>query len=144
MLNQIIVMGRLVADPELKKTTNGVSFCNFRIACDRDRQTANGQKTDFINCTAWRQTAEFVGRYFNKGKPILVSGRLQMREWQAQDGSKRTSAEILVGSAEFCGGERVNQPQAGPTEVPTEGVVPELAELGMNEDDLPWEDHDLK
>lgn len=146
MLNHITVMGRLVANPELRTTSTGVSVCSFRIACDRDGQIAEGsQKADFIDCVAWRKTGEFVSKFFAKGKPILVEGRLQIRQWTDKEGGKRYSTEILVNSAYFCGGDRVqNGQQAQAPVAPPVGVVPEFtADFGAD-DDLPWEDHDMK
>ena len=150
MLNTIVIMGRLVSDPTVRKTTNGITKCDFRIACDRDRQTEGGQKADFINCVAWRATGDFISRYFNRGKPILIQGRLQNREYQDKDGNKRYVTEILVNSADFCGGNKFDR-NAGGNDVPAEldsgSVIPggnaDLSEL-VGDDDLPWEDHDLK
>ena len=143
MLNQVTIMGRLVANPEVRQTNSGISVCSFRIGCDRDKQTEGGQKADFINCTAWRKTGEFVGKYFAKGKPILIQGRLQIREWTDKEGKKQYSPEILVNEVFFCGGDRVNNQtaQAVPP-APDMGVVPDFEELGGGED-LPWEDHDM-
>lgn len=103
MLNTITVMGRLVADPELRRTGSGVAVASFRIACDRDYAPKEGgeKKTDFINCVAWRATGEFISKYFRKGSMIVVNGRLEMRDWTDKDGNKRTSAEINVGNAYF-------------------------------------------
>lgn len=143
MLNQVVIMGRLTADPQVRQTGTGVSVCSFRIGCDRDKQTEGGQKADFINCTAWRKTAEFVGKYFAKGKPILIQGRLQIREWTDKEGKKQYSPEILVNEVFFCGGDKVvNQTAQVAPPAPDMGVVPDFEELGGGED-LPWEDHDL-
>lgn len=145
MLNSIIIMGRLVADPVVRQTQNNISVASFRIACDRENVQQNAeQKADFIDCVAWRKTAEFVNRYFTKGKPILIQGRLQIRPWTDKDGNKRTSTEILVNSIDFCGGDKFdrNGGQQNPVAGPTQAVPPEFSELG-GDDDLPWEDHDL-
>ena len=103
MLNHITVMGRITKDIELRRTTAGVAVASFTIACDRDFKSSTGEKeTDFIECVAWRQTAEFIERNFFKGKMILVSGRLQIRSWQDKDGNKRKTAEILADNAYFA------------------------------------------
>jgi single-strand DNA-binding protein len=103
MLNKIIVQGRLVADPELRRTGSGVAVASFCVAVDRDYAPKDGgdRKTDFINCVAWRQTGEFISKYFTKGRMIVVDGRLEMRDWTDKEGSKRTSAEINVDNAYF-------------------------------------------
>lgn len=102
MLNHITVMGRLVADPELKTTPSGVSLCSFRVACDRDFKPKDGEReTDFINVTAWRSTADFVGKFFTKGRMIVVDGRLQIRPYTDKEGNKRTATEIVAGSVYF-------------------------------------------
>ena len=107
MLNHIEVMGNLVADPELKTTGSGIKVCSFRVACERDYAANGAQKeTDFVDCVAWREKAEFVCKYFAKGMPILVSGRLQMRKWEDRSGAKRVSAEIQAENVYFAGGER--------------------------------------
>ena len=98
MLNHIVIMGRLVADPELKTTPAGVMVATTRLAVDRDfknRQTGE-RETDFINVVAWRQTAEFVSRYFTKGRMAVVEGRLQIRSYTDRDGNKRTAAEVVA------------------------------------------------
>ena len=103
MLNHITIMGRLVRDPELRRTGSGVAVTNFCVAVDRDYVAKDGgeRKTDFINCFAWRGTGEFIAKYFTKGRMIVVDGRLEMRHWTDKDGNKRTSAEINVDNAYF-------------------------------------------
>ena len=92
MLNRAIMMGRLTHDPELKTTQAGTQFCRFSIACDRDFKNTSGEKeTDFFDCVAWRKTAEFVSRYFAKGRMISVEGRMQNRSWTDKEGNKRRS-----------------------------------------------------
>lgn len=100
--NKVILVGNLVADPELKKTPSGVSVTSFRIAVGR-RFTRQGEQpqTDFIDIVAWRQTAEFVARYFNKGKPILVCGQLQTRSWTDNNGQKRYATEVVADEVTF-------------------------------------------
>lgn len=108
MLNCIILMGRLVADPELRSTSSGISVCSFRIAVDRDfADKATGQRqADFIDIVAWRSTAEFVSRYFKKGQMIAVKGSLQSRNWQDKDGNKRTSYEVQADTVHFADSKR--------------------------------------
>ena len=102
-LNKIIIMGRMTADPELKTTQTGTPVVSFTLAVDRnfkDKQTGE-RAVDFIPCNAWRQTAEFVSRYFNKGRMAGVEGSLQMRKWTDKDGNKRTSAEVVAENVYF-------------------------------------------
>ena len=103
MLNRIILMGRLARDPELRHTQSGTPVASFRLAVDRDfKDKATGEKaTDWIDVVAWRQTAEFVSRYFTKGRMAVVEGRLQMRDWTDRDGNKRTSAEVVADNVYF-------------------------------------------
>ena len=102
MLNKAILMGRLTRDPELRHTQNNTPVASFTLAIDRGRKDANGQsQTDFIDIVAWRQTAEFVSKYFTKGSMVAVSGRLQMRDWTDRDGNKRTSAEVVAENVYF-------------------------------------------
>lgn len=104
MLNRIILMGRLVADPELRQTPNGVSVASFRIAVDRNYQSKNAteKQTDFISCVAWRQTGEFISRYFAKGRMIAVEGSLQTRSYEDKTGAKRTAYDVVVDQAYFA------------------------------------------
>jgi len=103
MLNHIVIMGRLTRDPELRSTQSGVSVASFTVAVDRDFGGRDGgeKQTDFIDCVAWRQTGEFVSRYFHKGSMIVVSGRLQSRKWQDRDGNNRVSWEIQADNVYF-------------------------------------------
>lgn len=103
MLNHIVIMGRLVRDPELRRTQSGTPVASFTIACDRDFSgKAGGEKEcDFVDCVAWRNTAEFVSKYFSKGRMAVVSGRLQMRKWTDNNGQKRVSAEIVADNVYF-------------------------------------------
>ena len=103
MLNHITLMGRLVRDPELRRTGTGIAVASFRIAVDRDFGSKDGgeRKADFIDCVAWRQTGEFISKYFAKGRMIVVDGRLEMRDWTDKDGNKRTTAEVVVANAYF-------------------------------------------
>ena len=102
MLNNIVIMGRLTRDPELRRTQNGVAVASFTLAVDRDFASQGGEKeTDFVDIVAWRSTAEFVSKYFTKGRMAVVSGRLQIRNWQDKEGNKRRSAEILADRVYF-------------------------------------------
>ena len=103
MLNHITIMGRLVRDPELRRTGSGVAVASFTVAVDRDFGGRDGgeKETDFIDCVAWRQTGEFVSKYFTKGRMIVVSGRLQIRSWTDKDGNKRRTAEVVADNVYF-------------------------------------------
>ena len=103
MLNHIVIMGRLTRDPELRYTQSNTPVAGFTVAVDRDFGGRDGgeRQTDFIDCTAWRQTGEFVSKYFRKGSMIVVSGRLQSRKWEDRDGNKRTNWEINVDNVYF-------------------------------------------
>ena len=103
MLNHIVIMGRLTRDPELRRTGSGVAVTSFTVAVDRDfGNRENGEReTDFIDCVAWRQTGEFVSKYFAKGRMAVVSGRLQIRNWTDKEGNKRRSAEIVADNVYF-------------------------------------------
>lgn len=103
MLNHIVIMGRLTRDPELRRTGNGIAVTSFTLAVDRDfsNKESGEKETDFIDCVAWRNTAEFVEKYFHKGSMAVVAGRLQLRSWTDKDGNKRRSAEVLADSVYF-------------------------------------------
>ena len=101
MLNHITIMGRLTRDPEMRRTGSGVAVTSFTIACDRDFGQNSQKETDFIDVTAWRQTGEFVSKYFTKGRMAVVSGRLQIRSWTDKDGNKRKSAEVVADNVYF-------------------------------------------
>ena len=108
MLNKIFLQGRLVADPEMRHTPNGVAVTSFRLAVDRsfkDRETGE-RKADFINVVAWRNTAELVSRYFTKGRMALVEGRLQMRDYTDRDGNRRVAAEVVADNVYFVDSRR--------------------------------------
>ena len=103
MLNHITIMGRLTRDPELRRTGSGIAVASFTLAVDRDFGGRDGgeRETDFIDCVAWRQTGEFVSKYFTKGRMAVVSGRLQIRSWTDKDGNKRRSAEVVADNVYF-------------------------------------------
>ena len=138
MLNHITIMGRLVAIPELRVTASGTKVSSFRIACDRDISSGDEKVTDFIDCVAWRATAEFICRNFTKGMPILVDGRLQIREYTNRDGVKVRVAEIVTNNAYFCGGDRVERKPyaaADPTQASAFADVDDDGELPFDLDD---------
>ncbi len=103
MLNHIVIMGRLTRDPELRRTGTGIAVASFSVAVDRDFGGRDGgeKETDFIDCVAWRQTGEFVSKYFTKGSMIVVSGRLQIRGWTDKEGNKRRTAEVVADNVYF-------------------------------------------
>ena len=111
MLNHITIMGRLTRDPELRRTGSGIAVASFSVAVDRDFGGRDGgeKETDFIDCVAWRQTGEFVSKYFTKGSMIVVSGRLQIRNWNDKDGNKRRSAEVVADTVYFGESKRSNE-----------------------------------
>lgn len=113
MLNHITIQGRLTRDPELRRTGTGLAVASFCVACERDfpNKDTGEKEVDFIECVAWRQTGEFVSKYFNKGAMIILSGRLQLRKWVDKDGNKRTTAEIVADSVYF-GGSKKDQESA--------------------------------
>ena len=107
MLNHITIMGRLVRDPELRRTGSGIAVASFTLAVDRDHKPDGGEREcDFIDCVAWRQTGEFVSKYFTKGSMAVVSGRLQIRNWTDKEGNKRRSAEVVSEHAWFGEGKK--------------------------------------
>lgn len=103
MLNKVVIMGRLTRDPEVRKVNNDVSVCSFSVACDRDivSKGSNERETDFFDVTAWRSTADFVGKYFAKGRMIVVVGRLQKRSYTDKDGNKRSVVDIIAENVYF-------------------------------------------
>lgn len=103
MLNRIVIMGRLTRDPNMRKTDSGIACASFSLAVERDYKNQYGEKeTDFIDCTAWRHTAEFVSQYLTKGRMAVVSGRLQLRDYTSRDGTKRRAAEVQVENVYFA------------------------------------------
>ena len=107
-MNIIAIKGRLVRDPEIRQTQSGVSVTNITVAVDRSYSAGGEKQTDFFDCVFWRQGAEFVSKYFKKGKEIIVTGEMQSRKWQDKDGNNRISWEIQNAHAEFCGGKSDN------------------------------------
>lgn len=149
MLNHIVLMGRLTRDPELRRTGSGIAVASFRLAVDRDFAPKDGgeKETDFIDVVAWRSTAEFVSRFFTKGRMAVVSGRLQMRNWTDKEGNKRTSAEVVADNVYFGDSKRdgaAPAPQGGfdqsyaPAPTTFSGAA-RTSDFSMLEDD----DHEL-
>lgn len=142
MLNKIFVMGRLTRDPELRRTQNGTAVSGFALAVDRDYKNADGTKeTDFIEVVAWRSSAEFVSKYFAKGRMAIVEGRLQIRDWTDKDGNKRRNAEVVADNVYFGdskkeGGSSGGYKAAGKA-VDVEPGEGEFAEI-EDEEDLPF------
>ena len=138
MLNHITAAGRLTKDTELRRTQNGVAVASFTIACDRDIKDASGNKqTDFIDCVAWRNTAEFVDKYLTRGRMVIVSGRLQMREWTDKNGNKRRNSEILAESVYFGDSKReVENTEKNETKEAAQTV--DFDQVEIDDDDLPF------
>lgn len=153
MLNRAILMGRLVADPELRQTPNGVAVCSFTIAIDRSFSRDRERQTDFIDVVAWRQTAEFVSRYFSKGKMIIVEGSIQTRSYEDKSGNKRKAVEVVADNVQF--GESKNasagagqgsyapvpssaQTPAQPAVSYSSGDIGDFSEMSSDSDDLPF------
>ncbi len=119
MLNHIVLMGRLTRDPELRRTGSGVAVASFTLAVDRDYAAQGAEKeTDFVDIVAWRNTAEFVSRYFAKGRMAVVTGRLQIRNWTDKDGNKRRSAEVVADNVYFGDSKRDNAAASGFDQTP--------------------------
>lgn len=135
MLNTITIMGRLTRDPELRRTSSGVAVASFALACERDF-AAQGEtrETDFIDIVAWRYTAEFVEKYFSKGQMAVVTGRLQIRNWEDKEGNKRRSAEILADHVYFGEAKRGKTTQGEPQYDP-QGGFSEIEDIDTT---LPW------
>ena len=119
MLNTVSIMGRLTADPELRITPNGTAVTSFSIACERDKKTENGEReVDFFDIVAWRNTAEFVNRYFSKGRMAAISGRLQTRNWTDKDGNKRKFVEVVADNIYFGDSKKNNTGEELPVTTP--------------------------
>ena len=151
MLNRIILMGRLTRDPELRHTQSGTSVASFSLAVDRDFKSRDGgeRATDFIDIVAWRSTAEFVVKYFTKGRMAVVEGRLQIRDWTDREGGKRRSAEVIADNVYFGDSKRDSNGDSGGSfarpaaPAPVDYGIPsgnedQFAELTDDDDDLPF------
>lgn len=139
MLNCVTLMGRLVADPELRTTTSGKSVCTFRIAVDRSFvKQGEERQADFITIVCWEGTADFVSKYFSKGSMIAIQGSIQTRSYEDSSGNKRTATEVLAREVSFCGGK--NETSPGPAQTPatpTYSAPEDFEEIGEDED-LPF------
>lgn len=138
MLNHIVIMGRLTRDPELRRTGSGVAVSSFTVAVDRDFSGKDGEEkeTDFLDCVAWRQTGEFVSKFFRKGSMIIVSGRLQVRSWTDKDGNKRRTAEIVADNCYFGDSKKSEgTPSGGYTGFVKNEHVPQAQDFAEIEDD---------
>ena len=144
MLNKIIIMGRLTRDPELRRTASSTAVADYTLAVDRDFKSQNGEKsTDFIDVVAWRNTAEFVAKYFTKGRMAVVEGRLQIRDWKDKDGNNRRSAEVVAENVYFGDSKRDGAP-AGDYAAPMGGyaapvsTTSSFSEIEDEDGDLPF------
>lgn len=141
-MNKVILVGNLAADPESRTTQSGVACASFRVAVQRRFANQQGEReADFISCTAWRQTADFVCRYFHKGSKIGIIGSLQTRQWQAQDGSKRYATEVVVDEVEFVS-PKADVGQSATVRGQPETVGGQQTQMGgfieVEDDDLPF------
>ena len=140
MLNYFVCMGRLTAKPELKTTQSGTSVTSFTIAVDRDYKSQSGEKvTDFLNCVAWKQTAEHIAKWFDKGSMICVEGSVNVRQYKDKDGNNRYVTEIVVSRAHFTGEKRDNSinPDTKTSDLVNNNSMPAMEELSPD-DDLPF------
>ena len=140
--NKVIVIGNISTEVELKQTNSGKSVCSFNVAVNRNRTASEEQKADFFSVVAWSQKAEFVSKYFSKGKPILVCGRLENREWQDKNGNKRITTEIIADEVSFVGSndssaEAKSQPSAYTPSAYGGNNAPQFEEV-PNDGDLPF------
>lgn len=136
-LNKVILLGNLTADPEVKQTQSGLSVVSFTIAVNHRVSKESEQKTDFINIVAWRKTAEFVGQYFKKGKPILVCGSIQTRSYTDKSGNKRIAVEVLADEVGFVESKAASEAPNGTYEPEAYGA-PKMEEVNPDEEDLPF------
>lgn len=142
MLNKVILMGRFTRDPELRSTPQGISTCAFSIAVDRNfvRQ-GEERKADFINCVAWRQTAEFISKYFKKGSMVALEGSIQTRSWDDNEGKKRYATEVIVNQVYFAESKRDAQSEPIGSDayaVSDFGALPDPISPMGTDDDLPF------
>lgn len=136
MLNRVIIMGRLTADPELRNTQSGTAVASFSLAVDRDFKGQDGEReTDFVSCVAWRNTASFASKYFSKGQMACVEGRLQVRDWSDKDGAKRRTTEVVVENLYFAGS-RPGEAKPAQSYTPAPGGFREIPE--DEEGELPF------
>lgn len=134
MFNLAILTGRLTADPELKTTPNGISVTSFTVAVNRNYRASEQQETDFINIVAWRQTAEFITKYFNKGSLIGIEGSIQTRKYQDKNGNNRTAFEVVANEVHFIESKRNNDQSQGYSNADTE----DFNDISGDDEDLPF------
>ena len=138
MLNNIIIMGRLTRDPELRRTNSGTAVTSFTLAVGRDFKNADGTKeTDFVDCVAWRSAAEFAAKYFTKGRMAVVEGKLQIRDWTDKDGNKRRNAEVIADNLYF-GDSRSDNGFHQAAKAPVNVDAEDFAEVEYDDSDLPF------
>ena len=139
MLNVITILGRLVRDPELRQTNSGKSVCSFTLAVDRNFKNNGEKEVDFIDCVAWGNTADFVSRYAEKGRLLIASGRLQIREWTDKEGKKRRNAEVITSNVYFGDSKKkiAQEEQAANFEQPA-GDVAGFVEIDSADGELPF------
>lgn len=138
MFNLVVLTGRLTADPELKTTPNGISVTTFSIAVDRRYRSGEERQTDFINIVAWRQSAEFITKYFKKGSLIGIEGSIQTRRYQDKNGNNRTAFEVVANNVQFVESKRDAAPSSEPASF-SNADVNDFADLGdAVDDDLPF------
>lgn len=139
MLNRIEIMGRLTRDPELRRTGSGIAVASFTLAVDRDFASQGQEKeTDFIDCVAWRSTAEFVSKYFTKGRMAVVTGRLQIRNWTDKDGNKRRSAEVVADGVYFGDSKRDGESKPQDPAKPQDPVTDDYDPITDDDSELPF------
>ena len=139
MLNKVVIMGRFTKDPELRRTGSGAAVTSFSLACDRDFKSQSGDKeTDFIEVVAWKNTAEFVSKYFSKGRMAVVEGRLQLRDWTDKDGNKRRSAEVVADSVYFADNRRPDGNDTATPQYAAESAAGGFAEVSEDGGMLPF------
>lgn len=141
MLNHITIMGRLTRDPELRRTGTGVAVASFTLAVDRDFADKSGEKeTDFIECVAWKHTAEFVSKYFAKGRMAVVSGRLQIRKWKNKEGDNRYTTEVVAENVYFGDSKKEESSAypAAPGYTPPAYPASDFAMLTNDDEELPF------
>ncbi len=145
MLNKVVLMGRLTADPELRSTQQGTTVTSFSLAVDRRFSAGQDKQTDFIDCVAWRNTAEFVSKWFKKGMLVAVTGRLQVRPWEDKQGNKRRSTEVVVDETYFAESKR-DSAAPPPSRANNNAPLPfdmglgdsEFSPLEVDDSDLPF------
>ena len=139
MINNVVLMGRLTFEPELRATQTGLSVINFRIACDRNYQAkGEDRKADFIDCQAWRKTAEFINSYFHKGDMIVIQGSIQTSNYTDQNGDKKKATFVCVNEVSFCGSKNDRNAGQQYAQTSTDSLSADFEEIVDDDDDLPF------